>query len=164
MNATAESSGVLPFRAAKAGLIPGPYHVTPRQPGSTYFLNGSKIECSLSATWRMGSRKGPYLFNVDWSFAAIAAFTSLAVVGVIISSRPTKTRTTCSGGGLIVSDFEAGYGRSNRYPVASPLTKFEVPSRRMAGRCLLNAEDLVRVHLREAELLFNGTMADCLSA
>jgi len=61
-------------------------------------------------------------------------------------------------------DFEFGYGRSNRYPVASPLTNLKFPLRRMAGRCLLNAEGLVRVHLREAELLFNGMMADCLSA
>jgi len=53
--------------------------------------------------WRIGSRKRRYLSRVTSSFEAMALFTVRSVAGVTISSRPTKTRTTCPGTGLMVS-------------------------------------------------------------
>ena len=47
--------------------------------------------------------KRPYLLRVASSLRATAVLTAIAVAGVTISRRPTKTRTICSGAGSIVS-------------------------------------------------------------
>src|SRR5438034_6939446 len=50
---------------------------------------------------RIGSRKRPYLFRVTLSLEASAVSIVLAVAGVMISSRPTKTRSIFPGAGSI---------------------------------------------------------------